>query len=185
VTGLRLRDPDDPEYLTDSRSVIAYHLHGSLAWLRDPTTDRVYKAASLEVLRDDLDFFESVADGDATLEPVVVLTDRKRAAIAREPFASAYRMLQTSVATADTLIIAGYGFGDIPLNTALGDALAARTRLPRVAVIGYGRARVVRNVAVRKLGRTDRSLREAIDARARICGHGLPAAVDCLKGWGR
>lgn len=183
LVALPLRDPSQPEYLSGRRTVIAYHLHGSLQWLRDPTTGQLWKAAHLEELRDELDFFDAVRQRKASMEPVVVLTDRKSAEVGREPFSTAYRLLEQNLLTADTVVIAGYGLRDVPLNAAVSRGLAARAgNLPAIAVIGQGSDAKLRARAARALAPPG-PLRAALDSHLTTRPEGLPGALGALAEW--
>lgn len=124
VWCLPLRAPTEPEYVVGGRAAVIYHPHGSLGWVRDPATGAVYKAP-LPALRGELTpgggrtFYRAYAERGTTMEPVVVLTDRKTAEVSREPFFTAYAQLAAALATADAVVVAGYAFRDEPLNTVL------------------------------------------------------------------
>lgn len=184
VHGLALREPAEPEYVVRDRMAQLYHLHGSIGWLRAPSGE-VYKADRLEAVRRSR-FFEKVASRTTAYEPVVVLTDRKAAETLREPFATAYSRLTASLQTADRVIIAGYGLGDVPLNSTLARAFADRADdLPRVAFFGYERAgsaglraRVLRNLA------PNESVRSKLDRALTLRANGLPADLASVATWG-
>lgn len=142
VWCLPLRAPTDPEYVVGGRAAVIYHPHGSLGWVRDPATGTVYKVP-LPALRGEQavqqglrrSFYQVYAERGTTMEPVVVLTDRKSAEVNREPFFTAYAQLAAALATADAVVVAGYAFRDEPLNTVLAAGLANRSeRLPPVLV---------------------------------------------------
>lgn len=105
----RLRTTDD---LPMAR-VHLFHLHGPIGWLRIEH-DQVVKC-ELDELRG-ADYWRRVASGRARHTPAVVLTDRKDDAVALEPFALAYRIFADRLSLADHWLVAGYSFGDVPVN---------------------------------------------------------------------
>jgi len=174
---------DDDEY--KSASLIIYHLHGSLQWLRREDGS-VWKVERLERLRE-LDFWVRYSRGDTALEPVVVLADQKARAVELDPFRWAYDRFEDALRSADLLVIAGYGFGDLPVNRALARGLEA-TRYP-VRCIDYtedvggfkasislriaGEEATAKAMAAKLARRLERTLR--------VSGAGVPAALDDLS----
>lgn len=184
VDAMHLRAPDE-EYLSGYPAAVVYHLHGSLQWVRHRRTGDCYKVTRLSDLRDG-HFFEAVADGRTKYDPVVVLTDRKSQETLREPFAGAYAQLETAISTCDRLVIAGYGFGDVPMAQALRRALRQRaTSLPKIAVIGYAN---VKQAAFKQQVLDDLALdpatRTAVEQVLTVSRRGLPEAVrTTLAAW--
>lgn len=169
---------DDEEYTSGSCPVVIYHLHGAINWVRD-RDGRVWKARSVETLRR-FRFWWMYARGLATVSPVVVLTDQKTPFLAKDPFAWAYRRLSMAITGTDPrphlIVVAGYGFGDEPLNRILSDALP-RSRCP-IIVIGHDtdEAGLKRQILSRvKLRGADRV---AVGRRMTVLGEGLPEALD-------
>lgn len=90
--------------------------------------------------------------------PVVVLTNRKTEVVREWPFRLAYGLFEQRLAHSDRWLIAGYSFGDAPVNAALRLANEERRRrgrtTPRLLVIGKGgdqaqlRARAARAVGL-------------------------------------
>lgn len=140
VEGHWLRTFDD---IPPDRAAVL-NLHGYLGWLRDPDTGNVAKF-KLEDLRM-AGYWDLYAKGQTDWEPVVVLTDRKERATLEWPFSMAYVSFQQRLVDADHWLIAGYGFGDAPVNNLVRSAFRARRRQrlgdPKVLVIDYGRERV-------------------------------------------
>lgn len=99
-----------------------FHLHGAATWLREGAS--IYKARRLQRLRDAGVFERWAVDGHSDVSPVLVLGDRKDRLVAKAPFDDQYAELRSSVAQADRVVIAGYSFGDIPLNAAVRASLA-------------------------------------------------------------
>ena len=103
-----------------------HHLHGGGMWMR--FQGNVYKAKHLADMRD-VELFRAWATGhegqetEGQVEPVVLLGDQKEHFAARWPFAEAYAQLSIAVARADEVVIAGYGFQDLPVNRVIGAAL--------------------------------------------------------------
>lgn len=103
------------------RAVDLVHLHGGQHWIRS-SSGLVYKAplASLRAA----DAYGRWTRGDPiTMQPAVVLTDQKSAAVLQSPFLQAYDRLRHDMSEADRIAVLGYGFGDVPLNDVLSDAL--------------------------------------------------------------
>ena len=92
----------------------AYHLHGSALWFQDPS-GAVRKVRSDSLRRQGL-LDDWISGSQTNALPVVVLSDLKSHAIARYPFDLLYQELWSELTTASTLVIAGYGFGDRPIN---------------------------------------------------------------------
>jgi hypothetical protein len=119
VSAYPLRDDD--EYR--SANLVIYHLHGSLQWLRRPDGS-IWKVDRLARLRE-LDFWVRYGRGETPVEPVVVLADQKARAVELDPFRWAYDRFEDALASAGMLVIAGYGFGDLPVNRALVRSLGS------------------------------------------------------------
>jgi hypothetical protein len=72
--------------------------------------------------------FARWAAGEALpTRPRLILTDQKARAVALEPFARSYAALGEGLSKADRVMIAGYSFGDVPLNEVLAHGWRART----------------------------------------------------------
>jgi hypothetical protein len=181
VTAYPLRDDDEYE----SASLIIYHLHGSLQWLRRDDGS-VWKVERLERLRE-LDFWVRYSRGETALKPVVVLADQKARAVELDPFRWAYDRFEDGLRSADMLVIAGYGFGDLPVNRALARGLGT-TRYP-VRCIDYTDdvAAFKASIASRIAGEEPAAQATAaklakrldcLDRTLRVSGSGVPAALD-------
>jgi hypothetical protein len=133
MIGYPIRDVDDLP--PDHASVL--QLHGSLGWLRNPRNGEVWRFA-LGDLRA-AGYWEALRAGRTDWEPVVVLTDQKERAVAGWPFSLAYEAFGDRLSAADRWLIAGYGFGDTPVNGLLQSALLRRRRRheadPRLLII--------------------------------------------------
>jgi hypothetical protein len=148
------------------------NLHGSLGWLRHSSSSLVpYRKFRLDDLRGS-DYWSKLNRGETDWEPVVVLTSAKDSVPERYPYSLAYGALQASLVESDHWLIAGYGFGDSPVNDTFRRAVAARRRLgaaePRVLIIGTDSRRKLKADS-RRLGLTTSSV-SATDV-------GLPDAV--------
>lgn len=111
-----------------------HHLHGAGTWMR--REGFVYKAGTLDSLRD-CRLFRAWAEGtESEVEPAVLLGDQKQRWVNLWPFIETYQQLAASVSSADEIILAGYSFGDLPLNR-----MIASSRRPdsRVVVINPSR----------------------------------------------
>lgn len=143
LRGWPLREHDS----VPSDRAALLQLHGALGWLRHSASGEVWKFRLTDMR--DASYWDHLADGSTEWEPVVVLTDRKRDAVAQRPFDLAYRMFVGRLIVADRWLVAGYSFGDEPVNTAL--ALAARVRRalgraePGMLVIDLGDAAIHRH----------------------------------------
>jgi hypothetical protein len=98
-------------------------LHGSLGWLRDSAGD-VWKF-KLQDLRD-ANYWQALREDNVLVTPTVVLTDRKTAAVGEWPFALAYEAFMSRLLRASSWLIAGYSFGDEPVNRMLKTAMHLR-----------------------------------------------------------
>jgi hypothetical protein len=105
-----------------SGTMALYHLHGSVAWVRDESG--LIEKPKLEYVRA-IDAIEQWAVGEtADGWPSVVLGDLKTRQVARHPFTLFYGELRAELATARLAVIGGYSFGDTPLNRELASFLA-------------------------------------------------------------
>jgi len=120
-----LRYEDDlPE-----RDIQLLNLHGSLSWLADKETRAAWKF-ELSDLRS-MDYWSALKRGSATLFPMVVLTNRKAEMTLQWPFSLAYDVFERRMATSDHWLVAGYRFGDEPVNSALKRAASLRSSMER------------------------------------------------------
>lgn len=104
------------------RNVHLYHLHGALHWV--DYQGAIYKAKDMAELRQRGVFGRWAAGQPLPIRPQVLLTDQKTRAVALEPFAQNYASLRDDLPLADRVLIAGYAFGDVPLNEVLADGWA-------------------------------------------------------------
>jgi hypothetical protein len=138
--GMRLNHPLDKR----TGTLAAYHLHGSALWY-ERSDGAILKTPSDSTLRDVL--LEDWRTGNQSYGlPVVVLTDLKSRAIGQYPFDLLYQEFWSELVGATTLVAAGYGFRDVPVNRVIRswlDALATasptatapfRPRSPRAAI---------------------------------------------------
>jgi hypothetical protein len=136
LQGRPLRtSPDFPM----SRWIRLIHLHGSLAWLREPGTGRVMRF-DMDDLRN-CGYWEAWRDGRTQWRPEVVLTNQraKSAAVRRAPFSLAYQSFYEELVRADRWVIAGYSFRDECLNNVLAKAWADRRgNPPQVLMVTKG-----------------------------------------------
>lgn len=126
VTAHRWREPQEQP---ENRPIRLRHLHGAATWLRHD--GRVLKVATLDDLRK-ADVWNSWAKGspDAqAAQPLVVLGDRKDQQVSLPPFSEQYVELAVRIAESDKVTIAGYGFGDEPLNRAIREHLRPKTQI--------------------------------------------------------
>lgn len=186
--GYRLRDADD---FLPGRAVLL-QLHGSLAWLRHPDTDDVWRFNMEDVrlanVDDGLSYWQAWRDGHTEWTPAVVLTNRKDRAVQRRPFDLAYRVFARRLDVADRWLIAGYGLGDGPVNAALHDAVRRRrdrgSDLPLVLVVDHGKTRdKIRTDVAALLGLKP----EEAGQRVLVNCDGIPACVESAewKKWSR
>lgn len=118
--SLEFNDPLDPW-----SDIALYPLHGSIGIYTDATGE--FRKRTLEEVRD-AELLERWAAGKDDDElPQVVLGDTKDSSTLLEPFVSYYNQLAGDLARTGTqeVTVGGYGFGDRPLNRALGLFLAA------------------------------------------------------------
>jgi hypothetical protein len=141
-----------------------------LGWVRTGTEVRKFRIDDLRANG----FWSAVATGRTTSQPVVVLTDRKDAIIQAQPFALAYEVFRTRLLRASHWCIAGYSFSDVPVNRALGDAIAIRRSLamadPRLLVLGHGDETEIAERVAGALSTDD-------PGSLLVDGHGLPDSV--------
>ncbi len=136
IVGARMRTSvgDFPA----NRRIRLVHPHGSLTWLRNPETGRVYRF-DIGDLRN-LDYWAAWRDGKTEWQPQVVLTNQsaKSSVVASQPFSLAYDVLYNRLVTADRWLIAGYSFRDECVNDLLASAWDDREDVPDVMVVTYG-----------------------------------------------
>jgi hypothetical protein len=141
-TAHRLRDMDNlrPGGWADQRGrrIRLLHLHGSLTWLRHPTTGAVY-AFHMEDIRASR-YWEAWRGGDTDWEPVVVLTNQalKSTTVTERPFAGAYEVFLERLLEADRWLIAGYSFQDECVNAMLAEAWRRHKTWPPIMVVTMG-----------------------------------------------
>lgn len=98
-----------------------YQLHGSLAWVdfQEQGVTKVGHDNARDV------WLPTWAGGnDQAGSPVVVLTDLKSRVVRRYPFDLFYQQFRSDLCDAEGVAVAGYGFGDIPVNARLAEYLA-------------------------------------------------------------
>lgn len=107
-----------------------YHLHGSVLWYEDPIAGVRKVPSDSDLHRAQLEQWRTGEDQLGF--PVVVLTDAKVPAVARHPFDLFYQELWNELGQARVLVIAGYAFGDEPVNRIVKSWLSAPTAFQRV-----------------------------------------------------
>ena len=147
--GLPLRNRAD---FPTGRRIRLLQLHGSLGWLRHLDSGEVW-SFDIDALRD-CHYWEALMIGKTSWMPVVVLTsaDRKGELVSKYPFKLACGAAERALVDADRWLIAGYGFGDEPVNAMLKNAADRRKRLdlraPKVLVVDFNRdVDVLRRIA--------------------------------------
>ncbi|MDF1597268.1 MAG: SIR2 family protein [Acidimicrobiia bacterium] len=181
ATAYPLRDDDEYK----PANLLVYHLHGSLQWLRR-NDGSIWKVDHIERMRE-LDFWVRYGRGETALEPVVVLADQKARAVELDPFRWAYDRFEDALRSADKLVIAGYGFGDLPVNRALARGLE-NAQYP-VQCIDYTddvagfKASLASRIAGEEPGAkaTAARLAKGFARTLRVSGLGVPAALDDLS----
>jgi hypothetical protein len=180
IEGARMRTS-----LSDfpSRRIRLVHPHGSLTWLRNPETGRVYRF-DIGDLRD-VDYWSAWRDGKTEWEPQVVLTNQsaKSDVVARAPFNLAYEVLAERLKTADRWLIAGYSFRDECVNQMLARVWAARKEAPNVMVVTHGDG-LTEDVVLEALGYHD-FVDPEVEEFLTICRCGVEHASACgqWSGW--
>lgn len=183
ILGQPLRtDPSDFPWRRRSRLV---HLHGSLTWLREPTSGRVFKFG-IEPLRD-VEYWTRWRDGELDWTPEVVLTNQaaKTRLVEGYPFKLAYDVLYQDLLTADRWLIAGYSFRDECVNDLLAKAWRhRRMRVPQVLVVTLEDS-PSRDVITEAIGWDPIRLGDPpLGSWLRICRHGVVDAPACAT-WQR
>lgn len=99
-----------------------YPLHGALTWYQD--ADGTVRKRKTDEVRDlgVLDSWSAGSDDFGT--PLVILGDKKSQAVSKPPFSHYYAQLAAEISTCSEVIVAGYGFGDRPVNRVLAQYLA-------------------------------------------------------------
>ena len=116
--------PQDPP---SGRSLHLHHLHGCLTHLRAPDGN-IYKVSS-DMIRA-FGLYSRLAAGEPSdFVPSVILGSRKAERARSWPFSHAFLSLETDIAEARTVCIAGYSFRDTAVNDRLCPALANVERL--------------------------------------------------------
>jgi hypothetical protein len=98
-----------------------YQLHGSLAWVafEDVGVTKVGHDNARDF------WLPAWADGeDQGGSPVVVLSDLKSRVVQRYPFDLFYQEFRSDLNEAQAVAVAGFGFGDVPVNARLAEYLA-------------------------------------------------------------
>lgn len=165
---------DDDEY---TNRIVIYHIHGSLQWVR--SEGQVWKVDDLDRLRE-MSYWRLYAEGQASVEPVVILADQKIRAIEADPFAWAYRRLSRELRAAQGILIGGYGFGDEPLNRVLRQEIN-RNGCPVLVVDRRADQDEYRNEVLETLSGGSQRVRMALVARLRVYAQGFPDAVAELE----
>jgi hypothetical protein len=138
-----------------------HHLHGAAGWVH---TETGVRKARVDALRN-CHLFDAWAHGNfMEHQPVVVLGDSKERLVAREPFDQAYQALRQAMVDAERLVVAGYSFGDAPLNQAIADSLSTDTEL-----VIIDPAADIQERAAERLG--------VENHRIRVISDGLPAGM--------
>lgn len=121
-----------------SRHVALVHLHGSLAWLREPSTGIIYRFDIDDVRSSH--YWTAWREGRTDWSPVVVLTNQagKSKLIKEYPFALGYDIFEQRLLTADKWLIAGTSLQDVGVNRMLKDAWRGRATKPQVLVVTKG-----------------------------------------------
>lgn len=120
------------------RRLTLLHLHGSVAWLRNPAEKQVYRFR-LEDVRDS-HYWDAWREGRTQWTPVVVLTNQtgKSRRVADHPFSLAYDLAKQRFLTADKWLVAGTSLQDNAVNAMLRSAWQGRSSKPQVLVITHG-----------------------------------------------
>lgn len=132
---VRLVTSDFPDF----RQITLLHLHGSLAWLREPgPSGRVYRF-EIGDLREQ-SYWKAWREGRTQWVPEVVLTNQatKSNVVSRYPFNLAYDKFYEGLLTAERWLIAGYSFRDACVNDLIKRAWDARRTPPQVLVVTKG-----------------------------------------------
>jgi SIR2-like domain len=155
-----------------------YHLHGSALWYETPDgTIRKVRSDNPDHER----LMEEWQEGRASLGlPVVVLTDLKTRAVGQYPFDILYAELWTELSEANTVVTAGYGFRDVPVNAVLRAWLnGARDDTPRALEVWSPHADLTRTAAGRALSLTDEQLHALVAVDVTLPD---PAPLAALEG---
>lgn len=100
--------------------VYLYHLHGSLSYLVNRPTGRVFKVTA-EALREGDLYGQLLAQPAPTWSPAIVLGGSKERKTTERPFSFAFQQLERLVRSPDTehVIVVGYRFADPHVNGVL------------------------------------------------------------------
>lgn len=100
-----------------------YHLHGSIAWTTGSSGELAkWDMATMRAERI-VERWAAAEEVDAV--PTVVLGDQKSQRTNRYPFVLFYEAFRRNLDWKDTLVAAGYSFGDRPVNAIVANYLAA------------------------------------------------------------
>ena len=170
-----LRAVDD---IPDDRMALL-QLHGSLSWLRHVDKPEEVWRFTLQDLRNHK-YWQRFADGGSQWEPVVVLTNQKSKVIGRWPFSLAYETFTQRLAQAERWLVAGYGFGDEPVNEAFRHA--ARQRKQKNKGLSIPRVLVIDRPENANAFRTDASKAVGVPVdNVTVCAEGLPDALNSAE----
>jgi SIR2-like protein len=134
IQDLRLI-PLRPADLPRPGTVHLYHLHGASHWVDHE--GETWKARDIDDLRTRNVFVRWAAGEALPIRPRLILTDQKARAVALEPFARSYAALGEDLSKADRVMIAGYSFGDVPLNEVLARGWRTRTNTSSWLVVDH------------------------------------------------
>jgi SIR2-like protein len=122
------------------RPIRLLHLHGSLAWLREPGTDgRVLRFDIGDLRR--ANYWDAYREGRTDWTPQVVLTNQasKTIEVTKYPYVLAYEAFYNKLLTADRWFIGGYSFRDGCVNDLLARTWRARDTTPDILVVTAGK----------------------------------------------
>ncbi|QYX34567.1 SIR2 family protein [Nocardiopsis sp. MT53] len=171
--GWLLREVGD---FPEDRDFIFLELHGSIAWLKCPGCSKVVRFPASELR--DIDYWIGLCNRLSLWQPQVILTSKyeKLNRMRVDPFSLAYNEFIRGVARSNSLLVAGYGFGDIGINEIIADALRFETQV-LISTIESGPSDWD---IFQSLGVGEGGLRRYLD----ICRCGLPGALSC-EHWDR
>ncbi|MEV2279452.1 SIR2 family protein [Nocardiopsis sp. NPDC049922] len=123
ISGKPLRTRNN---LPRGKRIAVLQMHGSAAWLRNPSGNPDVIRFPLRSLRN-RNYWEALRDGRTEWLPEVVLTSQsgKLERIKERPFELAYSIFKATAHMSKSILIIGYGFRDRAVNEALQAVVSA------------------------------------------------------------
>jgi hypothetical protein len=139
-TGFRDGEFDPRSVVLRTEWGFIYHLHGSVHHSLDPCATRIVWKDDLNSteFKDSEPLKQRMVEGFKPIMPTTLIAGGfKLDQLLIDPFQTFYASLVRHVHEADAILIAGYGFGDVHVNSALENrcSLFDQSRRPRIIIL--------------------------------------------------